>query len=73
MHQVEIRKKGIRSAQRNRKPWEAFYSGWDRASLELPPDPPKGNYGLAGPDAELGEYHRMGWRARTREIAGTYE
>ena len=63
VHQVEIRTKGIRGAPRNRKLWETFYCGWDRASLDLPPDPPVVNgFGVADP--ELGDYHRMGHAAR---------
>ena len=64
MHQVEIRTKGVRSTARNRKLWASFYCGWDRASLDLPPDPPLVN-GFNMPDPELAEYHRMGHAART--------
>ena len=46
------------SIHRNRELFDAYYSGWDRASLGLPPDPPKAN-GFNMPDPELGDYHRM--------------
>ena len=69
---TEVSAKGTRSAPRNRKLFDAWYCGWDRASLDLPPDPPLVN-GFDVSDPELAEHHRMGWRARTREIAGFYE
>lgn len=63
MHRIDVSTKGVRSAERNRKLWESFYCGWDRASLNLPPDPPIVN-GFNVPDPELGDYHRMGHAAK---------
>lgn len=65
MHQIGISTKGERSARRNRKLWESFYCGWDRASLDLPPDPPQVN-GFNVLDPELGDYHLMGHAARVQ-------
>lgn len=61
--EVEVSTSGSRTERRNRALWESYYSGWDRASLNLPPDPPEKNE-FGWPDPEHAEYHRKGHLAR---------